>query len=410
MSLATIFAAMAVMAVNFGWQKADDGYEYLVQLEPETLELMQDGIGGPIDSHVPDGVHPIRRIRIVVGKAELPREELSASDDPKSETAIERSANWRPGDAAPAPDSRYATQPPAAAAPLSADALAEPLRTADDMVEKGFEKAVDGLDNTGQAIRGAMNNFGAGVQDQFNKSKEFLVGSSPNAASTAVSPNAGSPGTTGGTAPSWPAPTAASTNGGNPLLNLPPPPLMNSGEVAGTPPATSTPTGSNPAATGGFPAYVPQSSPFESAGQGPAAQPDNSSRLVPVTSESTSAEPAKVPAWAPWPEPVNDPKKPFVEFPPANPPASSPKALSPQPTELANGNGMQPTSVNKPELSSSNPANGQSLGGWALAIIGLAGSVGCNFFLGFSYLDIRNKYRAALRRTSRSFGRPAASA
>ena len=33
------------------------------------------------------------------------------------------------------------------------------------------------------------------------------------------------------------------------------------------------------------------------------------------------------------------------------------------------------------------------------------GSVGGNLFLGWSYLDARNKYRSALRRTSRTFGR-----
>jgi len=40
-----------------------------------------------------------------------------------------------------------------------------------------------------------------------------------------------------------------------------------------------------------------------------------------------------------------------------------------------------------------------------LAVLGLAGSLAANFFLGWSYLDTRQKYQSLVRRTADTFRR-----
>jgi hypothetical protein len=390
MSLATILAALAAMAVNFGWQKADDGYEYLVQLEPETLELLQEGIEVPIDSHVPKGVQPIRRVRIVVGKAVLPGEESTAGDNPALDPAVEHTSNWQPRDGAATPEGRYPSSPPTSPqSPL--DTAVQPLRDVDNYVEQGFEKAVDGLENTGRSMRNAMNDLGANVQDQVIRGKELLVG--PTRENTAA---AGSGAAQDSAAqPWWTSGSTAQTNDGGPSLpGLPPPPLAGGSPPVEPPTTTAAPVGSNLETT------TTPSLP---------ASPDTSTGNRMVTVESQNSTPT-VPAWDPnWPATEGRPaSSQFADWPPqtaaaSNQPAQA-GALTGDPPPQA-----PPDTTSEAPLSSATSGNA-SLGGWALAIIGLAGSVGCNFFLGFSYLDIRNKYRAALRRTSRSFGRPAAGA
>lgn len=412
MSLTTVFAAVAAMAVNFGWQRADDGYEYLVQLEPETLQLLHEGVEVPIDSHVPEGVQPIRRVRIVVGKAELPRAELTDAEEPRTGEAVERSAYWRPGDSAPQGDGRYPAQQPPAAPPSAIDTMVQPLRDVDNFVEQGFEKGVDGLEKTGQTLRNAVGNVGSGVHEHIQRGKDALFGSMPNnsypsAGATAPPATATAPAL--GAAPSWQdtVSTPATGNGAS-LPGLPAPP----------PAATNSPTGSTPASTA---PPVTESSdddllrfPPDPRAAESMTSTDSGSRMVPIESANSDASAARVPAWDPkWPEfpaqPVSSPSSGWPE--PTSPATASKSPPAGQPnasTDKAHPQTQEPASGHTP---ATNPStNAGSLGGWALAIIGLAGSVGCNFFLGFSYLDIRNKYRAALRRTSRSFGRPAASA
>src|SRR5690606_14593456 len=49
------------------------GYDYIVQVEPEMLEAMERGELPPIEANLPPEVTPVRRVRIVVGKGELPK-------------------------------------------------------------------------------------------------------------------------------------------------------------------------------------------------------------------------------------------------------------------------------------------------------------------------------------------------
>jgi hypothetical protein len=63
-----------------GWQPMPDGsasYECVVQLEPEMVEAIKHGESIPLSVDVPEHVQPIRRIRITVGKNELPKQSLA---------------------------------------------------------------------------------------------------------------------------------------------------------------------------------------------------------------------------------------------------------------------------------------------------------------------------------------------
>lgn len=70
--LALISFVSRAMAVDFGWQTVSGGgIEYLVQVEPELIDsFRQEGF----TSELPAGLRDIRRIRITVGKGQLPHQ------------------------------------------------------------------------------------------------------------------------------------------------------------------------------------------------------------------------------------------------------------------------------------------------------------------------------------------------
>ena len=73
------------LGVMFGWQPMPDGshkVEYIVQIEPELAATLQEGQSIPITSDIPDDIGPIGRIRIVVGRDELPRQKLETRFKP----------------------------------------------------------------------------------------------------------------------------------------------------------------------------------------------------------------------------------------------------------------------------------------------------------------------------------------
>lgn len=74
----------ATMGVNFGWEPVDEdpgGYEYIVQLEPELLDVLRSGESVPIESYVPADVSPVRKVRIVVGRGDMARGPVTAASD-----------------------------------------------------------------------------------------------------------------------------------------------------------------------------------------------------------------------------------------------------------------------------------------------------------------------------------------
>ncbi len=73
-TLFSILFAAAAALVDFGWQPLDEGgHEYIVQVPPEQFDLVKSSSEG-FESYVPPGVTDIRRIRIVIGNAKLPRD------------------------------------------------------------------------------------------------------------------------------------------------------------------------------------------------------------------------------------------------------------------------------------------------------------------------------------------------
>ena len=76
MVTAVCMALVAAMGVGFGWQPMPDGsprYEYIVEIEPEMLQSLAAGRSIPIVSDVPQGVGPIARVRVVVGRGKVER-------------------------------------------------------------------------------------------------------------------------------------------------------------------------------------------------------------------------------------------------------------------------------------------------------------------------------------------------
>jgi hypothetical protein len=80
MAVAALVLLAAGVGVNYGWQPMPDGssrYEYIVQVDPELLETLESEQSIPLVSEVPEGVQPIGRIRVIVGRGDVPRQKLS---------------------------------------------------------------------------------------------------------------------------------------------------------------------------------------------------------------------------------------------------------------------------------------------------------------------------------------------
>lgn len=128
MSAAALVLLAAGVGVGYGWQPMSDGsnrYEYLVQVEPELLATLEEGRSIPIVSDVPEGVGPIGRIRIVVGRGDLPRQRLVTDLKPTTDASSPTDVPLPDGiiltqyNQYPAPT--YAPAQPSGAAPAAAD-------------------------------------------------------------------------------------------------------------------------------------------------------------------------------------------------------------------------------------------------------------------------------------------------
>ena len=68
-----ICIAVATLGIDVGWQRLPEGgMEYIIQIEPQTLDALRSGEA--IQSDIPTSVGDIRAYRIVVGSNKLPRE------------------------------------------------------------------------------------------------------------------------------------------------------------------------------------------------------------------------------------------------------------------------------------------------------------------------------------------------
>ena len=107
MDAALMLLYLVAAGVNYGWQPADDaqgGYEYIVQVEPTLLEALRRGESVAVESNVPPEVASIRKVRITVGRGDLPRETVGGVDHTAYFAA---QAEWTPD--------RYGPIAPAAA-------------------------------------------------------------------------------------------------------------------------------------------------------------------------------------------------------------------------------------------------------------------------------------------------------
>lgn len=73
MNVLAIMAALALPAVDYGWQPAADGtgIEYIVQVEPSLVAALERG--EPLVSEIPAGLPPVRKIIVLVGNQQLPK-------------------------------------------------------------------------------------------------------------------------------------------------------------------------------------------------------------------------------------------------------------------------------------------------------------------------------------------------
>jgi hypothetical protein len=65
--------ATALVGVEVGWQRLPEGgMQYIIQIEPQTLDALR--AGEAIESDIPPAAGEIRSYRLIVGKKPLPRE------------------------------------------------------------------------------------------------------------------------------------------------------------------------------------------------------------------------------------------------------------------------------------------------------------------------------------------------
>jgi hypothetical protein len=94
MNALMICVAAAALGIDVGWQRLPEGgMEYIIQLDPQTLEILRSG--EPIQSDIPPNAGDVRSYRIVVGAQKLPREtppaaEPSATQKPTEPNSADR--------------------------------------------------------------------------------------------------------------------------------------------------------------------------------------------------------------------------------------------------------------------------------------------------------------------------------
>jgi len=144
---AALLLVVSGVGVGFGWQPMPDAsprYEYIVQIEPELAATLADGKSIPIASDIPDEIQPVGRIRVVVGRGDLPRQRLVTRLKPTDESAALQAPGPSGGQSKPSGvelaqynqfgDGRY-SGPQAQAQPrygqsAAAGAVAQPQRAA----------------------------------------------------------------------------------------------------------------------------------------------------------------------------------------------------------------------------------------------------------------------------------------
>ena len=112
MNALMICVAAAVLGTDVGWQRMPEGgMEYIIQLDPQTLETLRAGV--PIESDIPPAAGDVRSYRIMVGKEKLPRDVPPASPPVAKPSPEPKPAEPQPaaGSQEPQPAATQASEP-----------------------------------------------------------------------------------------------------------------------------------------------------------------------------------------------------------------------------------------------------------------------------------------------------------
>jgi hypothetical protein len=517
MDVATSLFMLLAAGVNFGWQPAagsPDGYEYIVQVEPELLDALQRGDAVPIESNIPPDVGPIRKVSVVVGRSELPQDTVSA---------VQRTAyfagqsGWASDSSTPPPGStnapttasaydRYAlptnTTPSGVAPPPGVmeraqtainetgtairDGVEAGIQAANQQFSQAGEQMIDGARNTGQefgrqlqgmasdpvgqfqsnanSLRGATEQSLGTVGNQLQQVANPFTGTNPQAATTSsrtgngVAPPPPWPQNSirvadasalGQSAPPSTTPvrtdsawTTINSNAAPPRLIIPQlattatdPGVPQTRTTSGGPsfPASGDPTdgwgmdrGSSPATIGRAGNLPATSTTGQEAQLVPVERPQGQN---PTASQPTNSGWDDLWARDPWGQtPQTSPPGQLSQDPRSNMPATSNAAVEWQTgtnsrmsppsfpaNQMQTGVTNNPSSVNTDPrgLGSQTPSSiapSEQTPWLPLLIVSLSlvGSLSANLFLGWSYMDARQKYRSLVRKTADRFRRAAA--
>lgn len=508
-TLLILFAA-AAGGVAFDWAPLPDdpagppgarsGVEYVVHLDDDALRAAQKGQLRTFESNVPEGVGPVRRVRVVLGEPQphnvrRPVTDAEDAGPVKHTTYQQPSGVWGPQTppAYPASANNALEQGFQQAAQQFSNAANDPQRKSiGTELQRGAEKLLDATGNvlreSTQAVEGTVLNVrdgvrgavssavGNGAYQPFNYTQPTAAGPTP---SQGVTPPgyAAQPGYPAYQQPQagygvQPAAGAQATGGERSLLTGAQQGTSPAGwatQPAGQPVSGSyaqQPTDQNAAGQfaqgqytqgqytqgqgaqgqGGFTApqlvgaggpttdardygnqsYVPLVDPATQDSQLVSVRDTRQDGFSPAPRQPANPDPwgsfgdeptgPSLPQTDAWqgnrPGSMNAPQAPtsFVSNPAPGPDPFATQPYAPPVTgAIDNRLPAQPTGYAAPGYPAgpATPADERPWGPLVFATLVSIGSLSGNLFLGFNYLDARNKYRAALRRTVRSFGRAA---
>jgi len=172
-----------LLAVSFGYEPstdASDGYDYIVQVDPDHAERLLAGDSPAIEADIPLEVNPIRRIRVVVGTDTLPRTlrpTVRSTFKPElGETAgqpsIDLLAQTGPGFGRNA--TGFQRGPAGVTTPTTVPSLGGNLGQVGQDLDTGFENARDNWSTARDSVRSGINNVGGTAQDLLDRTRQMV--------------------------------------------------------------------------------------------------------------------------------------------------------------------------------------------------------------------------------------------